>query len=122
MYNCSINELRQAKNEKELERFRMKILCVLLPHFALRCESLRRAEYDNRKIILTYNDPAAEGSKLVLDYSPELEKLQRDLPLQQALSRYGEAEILQADVPYYWSEFNHFLDESGGCQPAGGRD
>lgn len=89
----------------------MKILCVLLPHFPLRCEYLRHPEISGRKTILTRSGPAAEGHKLVLDYSPELDRIQPDMPLQQALSYHGEAEIVQADVPYYWSEFNILLDK-----------
>jgi DNA polymerase-4/protein ImuB len=32
------------------------------------------------------------------------------MPLQQALSLYGEAELIQADIPYYWDVFNETLD------------
>lgn len=74
----------------------MKILCVLLPHFPLRYEIRRHPELAARPAIVTYT----EGSqKLVLDYSPELEDLQRNMPLQQALARHGEAELIQADIP-----------------------
>jgi len=48
------------------------------------------------------------SQKLVLDYSPQLEGLQPDMPLQQALSRHGEIELIQADIPYYWSAFNEY--------------
>ena len=140
----------------------MKVLCVLLPHFPLRCEirrhytqtkeginfpsdkiteektggfeesnikggaarhtdieggAARRADIkgcavvaDNciiRGMIVTY---AVGSQKLVLDYSPELEGLQRDMPLQQALSRHGEVELVQADIPHYRSVFNELLD------------
>jgi DNA polymerase-4/protein ImuB len=50
------------------------------------------------------------SQKLVLDYSPECKGLQREMPLQQALSLYGEAELIQADIPYYWDVFNEMLD------------
>ena len=46
----------------------------------------------------------------ILDYSPECKGLQREMPLQQALSLYGEAELIQADIPYYWDVFNETLD------------
>jgi DNA polymerase IV len=85
----------------------MKILCVLLPHFPLRCEALRQPEIEGCPAIVT--SPLG-SQKLVLDYSPELPDLQRNMPLQQALSRYGEARLIQADVPYYWSVFNSILD------------
>jgi DNA polymerase-4/protein ImuB len=52
-----------------------------------------------------------EGSqKLVIDYSPELEGLQPDMPLQQALARHDNVEIFQADMPHYRSVFNEILD------------
>jgi len=85
----------------------MKILCVLLPHFPLRCEFARHPELEGRRMIVTCTEAS---QKLVLDYSPELEGLQRRMPLQQAISRYGEAGLLQADLPYYWSVFNELLN------------
>ena len=85
----------------------MKVLCVLLPHFPLACEVMRNRIIAGRLSIVT----AASGSqKLVLDYSPELDGLQADMPLQEALSRHGQAELLQADMPYYRSIFNRVLD------------
>jgi DNA polymerase-4/protein ImuB len=57
--------------------------------------------------IVTY---AVGSQKLVFDYSPELEGLQKDMPLQQVLSRHGDVELLQVDIPYYWSIFNEVLD------------
>jgi DNA polymerase-4/protein ImuB len=87
----------------------MKVLCVLLPHFLLRCELQRHPEI-NRAVVLTHT---MGSQKLVLDASPELEGLQRDMPLQQAIARYGDAELIPADVPYYHSIFNDLLDQLG---------
>jgi DNA polymerase-4/protein ImuB len=47
---------------------------------------------------------------MVLDYSPELKNLQREMPLQQALSLYGEVELVHADVSHYEAVFNEILD------------
>jgi DNA polymerase-4 len=85
----------------------MRILCVLLPHFPINCEKLRNHNLTERSVIITF---AVGSQKLVLDYSPELKSLQRYLPLQQALSLYGEAELIHADIPYYLSIFNGILD------------
>jgi DNA polymerase-4/protein ImuB len=80
---------------------------VLLPHFPLKCEILRHPDLAGRPAIVT----CTEGSqKLVLDYSPELDGLQRDMSLQQALSLHGSAKLVQADIPHYWSVFNDILD------------
>ncbi len=85
----------------------MKILCVLLPHFPLRCEIMRNPELARQAVILMQ----AEGSqKLVLDYSPELHNLKHGMPLQQALALQGTAALIQADVPHYGSVFNELLE------------
>lgn len=85
----------------------MKILCILLPHFPLRCETLRHPALNGCPVIITR---AIGSQKVVLDYSPDLNKLQRELPLQQALSLHGEVELIQADIPYYGAVFNEILD------------
>jgi DNA polymerase-4 len=86
---------------------RMKILCVLLPHFPLMCEVGRNPSVKGRPAIVT----RTEGSqKLVLDYSPDLTGLQSDMRLQEALARHGEVELLQADMPCYRSVWNGILD------------
>jgi DNA polymerase IV len=85
----------------------MKILCILLPHFPLMCEVRDQPEIQARPAVVT----RAEGSqKLVLDFSPGLADLQPGMSLQQALARYGEARLLHADLPRYWSVFDGILD------------
>ena len=85
----------------------MRILCLLLPHFALMCETLRNPSVKHRSVVITHG---SGSHKLVLDYSPGLDSLQRDMPIQQALARHGEAELLPADMPYYRTTFNGLLD------------
>ena len=53
---------------------------------------------------------AVSSQKLVLDWSPELEGLARDMPLQQALARHDSAELIPSDIPYYRSAFKEILD------------
>jgi DNA polymerase-4 len=68
---------------------------------------MRRTEMDECPVAITLS----EGSqKLVLDYSPHLTGLQRGMPIQQAISMYGEIEVIQADVQHYWEVFNEILD------------
>ncbi|MFH1662727.1 MAG: hypothetical protein ABH934_02245, partial [Chloroflexota bacterium] len=57
------------------------------------------------------------SQKKVLDYSPELDGLQRDIPIQQALAQHGEAELLPADMPYYRTMFSELLDALEGVSP-----
>jgi len=85
----------------------VRILCALLPHFPLRCEILRNLGTKSRPVVITYG---TASKKLVLDYSAELEGVQKDMPLQQALARHGKVELVQADLPYYRSTFNTILD------------
>jgi DNA polymerase-4/protein ImuB len=92
----------------------VKILCVLLSHFPLRCEILRHPDIENCPVVITYGDGS---QKLVLDYSSQLDGLQPGAPVQQALARYDKAELIQADIPYYWSTFNRLLDEMEGITP-----
>jgi DNA polymerase-4/protein ImuB len=80
---------------------------VLLPYFPLRCEVQRHPAIKGRPTVVIYEVGA---QKLILDFSPELEHLQRDMPLQQALSRHGELELVYADIPRYWSIFNEILE------------
>jgi len=63
----------------------MRILCVLLTHFPINCEKLRNHDTTHPLIMTT----TVGSQKLVLDYSPECKGLQREMPLQQALSLYG---------------------------------
>ena len=85
----------------------MRLLCVILPHFYWRCEAMRKPELQDRPAVIT----RASGSrKVVMDHSPDLDDLERDMPLQQALSRHGQAALLHADVPHYRTVFNGMLD------------
>lgn len=47
---------------------------------------------------------------MVLDFSPGLKDLLCGMPIQQALTRHGDAELLAADIPHYQSTFNEILD------------
>jgi len=86
----------------------LKILCVLLPHFPFICEVLRNPDIENRSVLIING---AGSQNLVLDFSPGLEDLEPDMPLQQALAAYDNAELIQANIPLYWSIFNQILDK-----------
>lgn len=85
----------------------MKILCVLLVHFPWRCEVRRNPALEGRPAVVTYT---SGSRRLVLDWSPGLEGLHHDMPLQQAIARYSEVELLQADIPCCRTAFNEILD------------
>jgi len=92
----------------------MKILCALMPHFPLMCEVMRSPFIKGQPVIMTYTSGSA---KLVLDWSPELDGLLKDMPLQQALARHGQAELIPADIPCYRSVFNGVLGALEGVSP-----
>ena len=92
----------------------MKILCLLLSHFSFSCEVLRNRAAKDRSVVITHG---SGSQKLVLDNSPKLDGLQRDIPIQQALAQHGEAELLPADIPYYRTIFNGLLDALEGVSP-----
>jgi len=71
---------------------------------------LRHPELSNRQAAIVRPKDTAGSQKILLDYSPGLDGIQRDMPLQQALSRHGNIDLVQADVPYYWTVFNELLD------------
>lgn len=85
----------------------MRVLCILFPHFPLQCEAGRRPALKGRPAFVVY---AVGSQKLVLDHAPGLKGIQVDMPLQEALSRYGEAELIRADIPYYHAAFELVLD------------
>ena len=88
----------------------MRLLCVLLPHFPLRCEVLRHPEIKDRPTIVIQAREEAGSQKVVLDFSPELERLQPGMALQPALAWYGEVGLVQASIPYYRTVFSEILD------------
>ena len=84
----------------------MKLLCVLLPHFPLKCEVLAGRATGRPAAVTT-----SEGSqRLVLDFLPEAPGLECGMSLQAALALQGEMEVIHADIPRYWSVFNGILD------------
>jgi DNA polymerase IV len=90
--------------------FAMRIICVLLPHFQWRCEALRRSDIAGKPAIVVQSKDAAGSHKMVVDHSPGLENLAYGMPVQQALSRHNDVEIIQSDIPYCRAVFTRILD------------
>jgi len=85
----------------------MKILCILLPHFALTCELNRRPGLEGRPVVVFAPGP---GTGRVLDFPPELDDLKPGMPLEQAIALHGQVEIISADSPHYREVFEQILD------------
>jgi len=85
----------------------VKILCVILSHFPLQCELLRKPDINSGPAALV----AASGAdKLVWDYSPNLSRLACGMPVARALSLYDNLTLINADIPYYEAAFDEVLD------------
>jgi DNA polymerase IV len=85
----------------------MKVLCLLLPHFPLRCE-IARDSRTSRNASVVIRESGSQ--KLVLDYSPELTGLRMNMDLQQVLALHDDIRIVHADIPFYWHSFDRLLD------------
>ncbi|MBN2239393.1 MAG: hypothetical protein JW712_06445 [Dehalococcoidales bacterium] len=90
----------------------MNILCVLLPHFPLECEIAMNPALKGRKALVLYG---TGSKKVVLDWSADLEGIYRDMPLQQAMAIDNKVELVQSDLPLYWSAFNRIMDGLESC-------
>lgn len=90
----------------------MKILCVLIPHFPLGCETAMNPGLQGRRLLVVYG---AGSRKVILDWSPELEGMWKDMPLQQALAIDDKVELIQADLPLYRSAFNRIVTGLESC-------
>jgi DNA polymerase IV len=88
----------------------MRILCLLLPHFPWQCEVRRNPAIANRPAVVVQSKDTVSSQKIVVDWSPELEGLAHDMPLQQALARHDDAELIPADIPHYRAVFSQILD------------
>jgi DNA polymerase-4 len=89
----------------------MRILCLLLPHFPWQCEVRRYPAIANRAAVVVQSKDTASSQKIVVDWSPELEGLAHDMPLQQALARHDNVELIPADIPHYRAAFSQILDK-----------
>ncbi len=88
----------------------MRILCVLLPHFPWRCEARRHPEIAGQLAFIVRPRDSNSSQNLVLDHSPGMKRIPSGTPIQEATARYGDAEIVHADIPYYQVVFNRILD------------
>ena len=85
----------------------MKILCILLPHFPIMCETIRRPAI-NQRPALVFN--SSTSRRTLLDFSPGLEGLAPGMPLERAIALHGNAETISADLPHYRDMFEQILD------------
>ncbi|MFQ5861038.1 MAG: DNA polymerase Y family protein [Dehalococcoidia bacterium] len=98
----------------------MQVACLLIDHFPYRVEVQRRPGLWCRLVLIVHG----EGSRsTVLDCAPAMAGVAPGMPLQQALSRYKHAVLLEADQPEYEAQFEDVLEaleqRSPVVEPAG---
>lgn len=94
-----------------------RVACILLPHFALMVEQLRRPELAGKPLVLG----AAPGERpVVQDCSYEAEDcgLHPGLPLRQVLGVCREAVVLPPDPAYYARLFRRLQEGWENISPA----
>ena len=84
----------------------MKIACVLIPHFLLNAEIHRSPTLKGKFIVIVGSNYTR---RTVVDFSPELDKLQVGMPLEEALSIANGATLIEEDNPYYIEIFTDLL-------------
>lgn len=83
-----------------------KIACALITHLPLKAEMKRHAELGDGPAIVFAD--SGRGPR-VLDSSPEVGAA-AGMPLQEAVSRYKNAALIEADRPYYHAVFDRIVD------------
>ncbi len=85
----------------------MQVGCVLIPHFAVKAEGLRRPETAGQPLLVV----RSEGSRrTVWDHSPGLTGVRRGMGLQEAVSFAKGARLLDLDLPYLEGQFGEVQD------------
>ena len=81
----------------------VKIACVLITHLPAKAEARRNSALRDRPFLITAQ---SGGGARVLDHSPRLTGVSGGMPLQEALSRCGDASLIEADEAYYSRVFD----------------
>ncbi len=84
----------------------------MIPHFHLGCETALNPDLRGRRLLVVYG---AGSRKAVLDWSPALERISKDMPLQQALAVDDKVELIQSDLPLYQSVFHRIVTGLESC-------
>ena len=83
------------------------IACVLITHLPAKVELSRNPELKNEPFLIIRKN---RGKRIVLDYSRGIQGVSKGMPLQQALSRSGDVQLIQANESYYQREFNSLIN------------
>ena len=84
----------------------MKIACLLITHFRAKLELRQCPDLKDRPAVIV---ECSGGKSRVLDSTPPATGVLPGIPLEQALSIYPYALVLEADEPHYRRVFNRVL-------------
>ena len=84
----------------------MQVGCVLIPHFVVTAESLRRPNTSTQKLIIVQSNGS---QRTVCDHSPTLRGIRPGMCMQEAISFTEDAQPLELDMPYVETLFEEIL-------------
>ena len=85
----------------------MKIACIFIPHFYLKCEWLRKYALRNRSTLIVERHG---NVNIVKDWFPDDLGIQNDMKLQEALTKINDPHILPWDADYYQLCFQNIIN------------
>ena len=85
----------------------MKIACMFIPHFSLKCEWLRKYAIRDRPTLIV--ETRGNGN-IVKDWFPDDLGIQNNMKLQEALTKINDPYILPWDVDYYELLFQNIIN------------
>ena len=85
----------------------MKVACVLITHLPVKAEMRRHPRLRRNPIIISGN---SDNGSVVLDASVQVEGVVTGMPLQQVVSRFEGATLLEEDNSYYVQVFDRILE------------
>ena len=85
----------------------MTISCIFIPHFALKCEWLRKYALRDRPTLIV----ETRGNRnIVRDWFPDHLGIQNGMKLQETLTKINDPHILPWDVDYYELCFQNIIN------------
>ena len=86
----------------------MRVACVLVTHLRAKVEMVRQPHLKTKPVLIVHRD-ASRARPLVVDRFPGASEVAAGITLEQAVSRYTNAIVLDADEPHYRRVFDRVL-------------
>ena len=86
----------------------MRVACVLVTHLRAKAEMSRQPHLKTTPVLIVHRD-ASRARPLIVDRFPGASEVVAGMTLEQAVSRYTNAVVLDADEPHYRGIFSQML-------------